>query len=80
MSLMLAISPIAESADARPLRVAVAHALCPEDAEELRAHMIELAGDVSRATITELGAALGVHGGPGTVLVATMPEPFADED
>ena len=66
---------ISESVDERPLRIAIGHALCPADAEELKSLMKELAKDVSRITITELGSALGVHGGPGTLLVATMPEP-----
>ena len=56
-----------------PTRVSIAHALCLEDAEELGQHMVDLVPEVSRVSITELGSALGVHGGPGTVLVATMP-------
>ena len=57
-----------------PTRVSIAHALCLEDAEELGQHMVDLVPEVSRVSITELGSALGVHGGPGTVLVATMPD------
>lgn len=71
---------ISESVEKRPLRISIGHALCLDDAEELKSLVIELAGDVSRATIAELGSALGVHGGPGTVLVATMPEPGPGED
>ncbi len=57
-----------------PMRVSIGHALCPEDADELATAMHEVLPDISRLTITELGSALGVHGGPGTLLVGTMPD------
>lgn len=57
-----------------PMHVAVGHALCREDALELRAILEALIPDVKRSTITELGTALGVHGGPGTLIAATMPD------
>ena len=57
-----------------PTRLSIGHALCEEDAETLKIHLLELIPEVSRISITELGSALGVHGGPGTVLVATMPD------
>ncbi len=57
-----------------PMRVSIGHALCEADAESLKAHFLELIPEVSRVSITELGSALGVHGGPGTLLAATMPE------
>ena len=54
--------------------IAIGHALCADDARELRAILEALIPDVKRATITELGSMLGVHGGPGTLAVATMPD------
>lgn len=57
-----------------PMRVSVGHALCRDDADTLAETLRELLPEVSRVSITELGSALGVHGGPGTLLVATMPE------
>jgi DegV family protein with EDD domain len=57
-----------------PMRVSIGHALCPEDAEALGDALCRLLPEVSRVSITELGSALGVHGGPGTLLAATMPE------
>jgi len=57
----------------RPLTIAVAHALCPDDAAVLERELKALLPDVRRSTITEMGAALGVHGGPGTLIVATQP-------
>ena len=54
--------------------IAIGHALCADEARELRAILEALIPDVKRATITELGSMLGVHGGPGTLAVATMPD------
>ncbi len=62
-----------------PTRIAIGHALCEDDARELSGKLLELIPDVSRVSITELGSALGVHGGPGTLIVATMPEPRLPE-
>jgi DegV family protein with EDD domain len=56
-----------------PLRVAVGHAACPEDAELLAARLRERLGNVERLSITDLGTALGVHGGPGALIVAFQP-------
>jgi DegV family protein with EDD domain len=56
-----------------PMHVAIGHALCPEEAEELAACFKKELPNLKRLTITELGSALGVHGGPGTLLAATMP-------
>lgn len=55
------------------LVVSLAHALCREDATEL-AHLLRLEiPNIERLITTELGSALGVHGGPGSLLVATQP-------
>ena len=53
--------------------VSIAHALCPEEAHELADQFRDQLPEVKRVSITELGSALGVHGGPGTLLAATMP-------
>ena len=37
------------------------------------AELRKVLDNVHRTTITDLGAALGVHGGPGTLIVATQP-------
>ena len=57
----------------RPLNVSIAHALCPDDAAELGRHLLAQLPDVRKTTITEMGAALGVHGGPGTLIVGIQP-------
>ena len=45
-----------------------------DQVEALADALRRLLPEVSRVSITELGSALGVHGGPGTLLAATMPE------
>ncbi len=59
----------------RPLNVAVAHAVCPADAAALEQHLRCALPTIRRLTVTELGAAFGVHGGPGTLVVAVQPAP-----
>ena len=52
------------------LRLAVAHANAPEDAARLLAELRAQLPGLERALVTEVGTALGVHGGPGTLVVA----------
>ena len=61
-------TPAADSLD-----VAIGHAVCHEDAVELERELRSHFGNIHRTTITDIGAALGVHGGPGTLIVATQP-------
>ena len=62
------LTPAAESLD-----VAIGHAVCPQDAAELERELRCRFDNIHRTTITDIGAALGVHGGPGTLIVATQP-------
>ena len=59
------------------VNVAIAHALCPDDAAELEQLLRRLLPKVERVSTTQLGAALGVHGGPGTLIVAVQPHTAA---
>jgi hypothetical protein len=61
-------TPLAESLD-----IAIGHAICREDAAELECELRRYFDNIHRTTITDIGAALGVHGGPGTLIVATRP-------
>ena len=61
-------TPAADSLD-----VAIGHAVCHEDAVELEQELRGHFDNIHRTTITDIGAALGVHGGPGTLIVATQP-------
>ncbi|MGI9225410.1 MAG: DegV family protein [Woeseiaceae bacterium] len=58
---------------AKSLDVAVGHSLCPDDAVELERQLHRQLGNIHRTTITDVGAALGVHCGPGSLVVATQP-------
>ncbi len=58
---------------ATSLDVAIGHAVCREDAEALEQELRRQFDNIHRTTITDIGAALGVHGGPGTLIVATQP-------
>jgi len=57
----------------RSLIVAIGHAVCLDDAVELARLLRKEIPDIERLTMTDLGTALGVHGGPGTLMVATQP-------
>ncbi len=57
----------------RPLTVGIGHAACPDDAAELERQLRAQLPNIRRLTQAELGTALGVHGGPGTLIVATQP-------
>ncbi len=59
-----------------PLRVGIGHAACPDDAARLERLLRSRIADIRRLSIVELGTALGVHGGPGMLIVAI--QPFVD--
>jgi DegV family protein with EDD domain len=61
------------SANNSPLIVAIGHALCREDAVELARLLRAEIPNIERLITTDLGTALGVHGGPGTMIVSTQP-------
>jgi len=56
-----------------PLNVAIGHAACPNDATKLEEILRRELAEIERLTITSLGAALGVHTGPGALVVALQP-------
>lgn len=53
--------------------VSIGHAACPGEAAELAKQLGDRVPGIRKLTIVELGAALGVHGGPGTLVVAIQP-------
>ncbi|MCH9694009.1 MAG: DegV family EDD domain-containing protein [Gammaproteobacteria bacterium] len=61
-----------------PLVVGIGHAICEQDAQQLAVHIKENFPNIEKLTIDSLGTALGVHGGPGTLLVSTSPYVSAD--
>lgn len=62
--------------DDGPLTILVGHAVCPGQAADLEQYLQKEVRDIERLSITELGTAFGVHGGPGTLVVATIPSRF----
>ena len=51
-------------------RVAIGHANCQDDADRLREHLLNKLPGIESSYITELGSALGVHAGPGALVVS----------
>ncbi len=58
------------SGDSRGRRLAVGHADAAEDAAALLAALQARLPGLDQAFVTEIGTALGVHGGPGTLVVS----------
>lgn len=56
-----------------PLHLAIGHAVCADDAEKLADLLGRRIKEVASITISELGTAIGVHGGPGTIVVSSQP-------
>jgi hypothetical protein len=55
------------------LIVAIGHAVCLEDSVELARMLRQKIPNIQRLITTDLGTALGVHGGPGMLMVTTQP-------
>lgn len=56
-------------------RVLIAHANHAEGAAELRRHILRQHGEIHSCHVTEAGPAIGVHLGPGGLIVGFMPQP-----
>ena len=54
-------------------RIAVGHGSDPDQAQQLLALLLAKIPNVGKHYITEVGAALGVHGGPGILVAAVQP-------
>ncbi len=55
------------------IEVGIGHALCEDDARKLERELRRRLPNIARLTLCPLGPALGVHGGPGTLLVSVGP-------
>ncbi len=58
-------------------RIIIAHANHPEGAVELRKAVLKLHGRIHSCHVTEAGPALGVHLGPGGLIIGFVPQPEA---
>jgi len=56
-----------------PVDVGIGHAVCPADASLLAAELQKSMPTLEALKIFPLGTGIGVHGGPGTLLVSTWP-------
>ena len=56
-----------------PTVVGSGHAVRPEGLATVQATLSEQLDNIQRISTGELGTALGAHGGPGTLVVSTMP-------
>ena len=61
------------------VEIGIAHAICPEDAEKLAQVMRDEVPAISALKISSLGTAIGVHGGPGTLVVSFRPSVSAND-
>ena len=66
-------SVVRHARDLGPLTIAIGHANCPADAAQLEKLLRRDLPQIERLTMAELGSALGVHAGPGSLVVAVQP-------
>ena len=57
----------------QPLRIAVAHANRPESGQRLHELLVENVPNLESSYVTELGAVVSAHAGPGALLAAAIP-------
>ena len=70
---------VARRAPRGPLDIGIGHAVCEEDARRLEQEFRRRLPDIARLRMCGLGPALGVHGGPGTLLAAVRPFVSAED-
>ena len=56
----------------KKLRIAIGHALCQSKADKLQNLLFQKMDNILSCRITDLGAAIGVHGGPGALVVGVQ--------
>jgi hypothetical protein len=64
---------VARRAPGQAVEIGIGHAVCAEDAAKLAAELRARIPAIRKLTIHSLGPGLGVHGGPGTLLVGMRP-------
>lgn len=65
--------------DGERVEIGIGQAICPEDAEELALELKQRIASIDPLKICGLGTGLGVHGGPGTLIVSFRPAESADD-
>ena len=64
---------VARRAPGGAVEIGIGHAVCEDDALALEQQLRELLPEIAKLVISGLGPGIGVHGGPGTLLVAMRP-------
>ncbi len=57
--------------DEDSVQISVGHASCLDDATQLAAELAKRIPHANAITVCDMGTAIGVHGGPGTLIVST---------
>jgi fatty acid-binding protein DegV len=65
--------------DHESIEIGIGHAICPEDADRLATELRGLILRLKGLKICDLGTGLGVHGGPGTLIVSGQPALSPDD-
>ena len=61
------------------IEVGIGHAICPDDAAKLAAELQQNVPTIDTLKTCDLGTGIGVHGGPGTLLVSIRPAISAND-
>jgi len=61
------------------IEIGIGHAICPDDAAILAEELRQDVATLDTIKICELGTGIGVHGGPGTLLVSVRPAVSAND-
>lgn len=64
---------VARRAPKGPVEIGIGHAICEEDALKLADYVREQVPEISKLVVAGLGTAIGVHGGPHTLLISIRP-------
>jgi DegV family protein with EDD domain len=59
--------------DGACVEIGIGQAICPEDAEKLALELKQRIASIDKLKICGLGTGIGVHGGPGTLIVSFRP-------
>ena len=63
----------------QPIEIGIAHAICEAEAKDLEQEIRSRLPAIAKLTLSGLGTAIGVHGGPGTLLVSFRPAVSSDD-
>jgi hypothetical protein len=70
---------VARRAPTGPIEVGIGHAICRADAEELTLELRARLPGIKKLIVCGLGTGIGVHGGPGTMIVSVRPFVSVDD-